>query len=64
MHGFNYQAIVTLDSFFSSLMEPYVGKRSDYGMMQSSNLEGYLQDLNDVGHSVDDCFFFYGDPAY
>lgn len=63
MHVFNYQAIVTSDGFFSSFIGPYVSKKNDHEMMQSSDLKNYLQDLNSVRHSVDKCFF-YRDLAY
>lgn len=63
MHAFNYQAIVTPDGLLSSLMGPFVGKRSDHGMMRSSNLENDLQNLND-GCPVEERLFLYGDPAY
>ena len=63
MHAFNYQAIVTPDGLVLSLMGPYIGKKSDHGMMRLSNLERNLQNLNQ-GCFVEDCLFLYGDPAY
>ena len=63
MHAFNYQAIVTPDGLLSSLMGLYIGKRGDLGMMQLSNLENYLRDMNQR-RSIEERLFLYGDPAY
>ena len=62
-HTFNYQAIVTPDGILSSLMGPFIGKRSDWGMLRDSKLEDYLKRLNE-GHPVEERLFLYGDPAY
>ena len=63
MHTFNFQAIVTPDGILSSLMGPFVGKRSDWGMVRDTHLEEYLKKLN-CGQLPEDRLFLYGDPAY
>ena len=51
------------DGLVLSLIDPYIGKKSDYKMMQLSSLERNLQDLNQRC-SVEDRLFLYEDSAY
>ena len=62
-HGFKFQGVVTPDGLISSSMGPFIGKDSDWKMVEDSGLTHHLRELN-THVPLDQHFYLYGDPAY
>lgn len=62
-HGYQYQAIITLDSMVSSLIGAFIGWRRDWKMVELLGLDGKLKAMN-IGRRPAQALYLYGDPAY
>ena len=62
-YGFKYQSIVTPDGLVSSLMRPFIGRRGDWKMVEYSDLEDKLREVNGGRRSAH-TLYLYGDLVY